>query len=342
MILSEEYVANKFYQYAGGPKYSAYNKTYNGSCPICREGSSWLKKKRLFYIPERNLIYCHNCGWSGNPIKWIMEIDNISFKEICEEAEYTTFVVHNTSKRIINTDVLPKDCINLCDSTQLEYYKDNDIVKNALAFLSSRKLLSAINAPTFYLSLTDFIHKNRIIIPFLDSNGKIKHYQSRVFLKNDIRPRYISKIDSEKTIFNLNNIKQNIDHLFIFEGPFNACFMQNGIAIAGIQEKSQQSLTAEQESQLVPYNTYKQVWVLDSQWIDKTSLKKSKILADQGKCLFIWPEKIGKKYKDFNDLTIAADINEVKPKFVLDNTFCGLSAQVKLQLLEGNLANTTT
>ena len=32
-----------------------------------------------------NYIYCHNCGWSGNPIKFIQEIEGISYNDILDE-----------------------------------------------------------------------------------------------------------------------------------------------------------------------------------------------------------------------------------------------------------------
>jgi len=63
MILPEAYIVQKFYQYAGRPKYNRLAKTYQGGCPICREGKSWGKKRRLFYVTTDNFLHCHNCGW---------------------------------------------------------------------------------------------------------------------------------------------------------------------------------------------------------------------------------------------------------------------------------------
>ncbi len=50
MVLPEAYVIQKFYQFAGSPKYNRLTKTYQGGCPVCREGKSWGRKKRLFYV----------------------------------------------------------------------------------------------------------------------------------------------------------------------------------------------------------------------------------------------------------------------------------------------------
>jgi hypothetical protein len=63
------------------------------------------------------------------------------------------------------------------------------------------------------------------------------------------------------------------------------------------------------------------IWVLDSQWIDQAAKKKSQILAKNGETLFIWPESVGKKIKDFNDLAISLKINEIPKEFIKKNSY---------------------
>ena len=77
-------------------------------------------------------------------------------------------------------------------------------------------------------------------------------------------------------------------------------------------------------------NWYDKVWILDSQWGDRASMIKSEALLKQGGTVFIWPETLGKKYKDFNDLAIAAKKDEISWKFIQKNTFEGLEGIVKM------------
>ena len=72
------------------------------------------------------------------------------------------------------------------------------------------------------------------------------------------------------------------------------------------------------------------VWILDSQWIDRASLIKSEVLLKQGEKVFIWPEKFGKRFKDFNDIAIACKIDEIKWDFIKNNTFEGIEGIIKL------------
>ena len=219
------------------------------------------------------------------------------------------FDLNNETKRVFPDQILPTDSINLCDQAQIDYYKDSEIVKRVYDTANERKLFSACNRPkTLWVSLKDPIHKNRLVIPFYDEFGDIVFYQSRTVFPTEKLPKYLSKSGSEKTLFNLNNIDSELDTLFIFEGPIDACFVRNGVAVAGIQE-SYSSYTQKQKDQLASFPLHDKTWVLDSQWQDKAAKIKTKKLAEQGESVFIWPEKYGKQFKDFNDMAIALDTN---------------------------------
>ena len=86
MHFTEDFLENKFLQYAGYPRYKSYNKVYDAGCPICREGKSWGKKRRLYYLIETQKICCHNCGWYGSPVDFIIEVAGCSFKDLIEES----------------------------------------------------------------------------------------------------------------------------------------------------------------------------------------------------------------------------------------------------------------
>ena len=324
--LPEDYIVEKFFRFVGAPEKNKFNNTYQGSCPICREGSSWLRKRRFYFIPKSKRCYCHNCGYNQNTLKWVMDVTNLTFKEIKDEVSDSAVEILPFEEEVKKTFViesLPKDCINLSDSLQLEYFKDNKVVKKALELFQNRLLDKAINRPkAFYLSLTDKVHKNRLIIPFFDENGKICYYQSRTILDSDnlYKPRYISKIGGDKTIFNIDKVDQNSENIFVFEGPINSCFVKNGVAIGGIQENSYQLYTSRQQQQINKFPFHKKIWVLDSQWKDKAALNKTKKLLELKEHVFIWPKELGQICKDFNDIAIKIKSGEISPDFILKHT----------------------
>lgn len=337
MILPKDYVVQKFYQYAGYPKFKKITNVYEAGCPICREGKSWGRKRRCYFIIEKNYICCHNCGWHSNPSKWIETVAGLTPKEIYEESKnYDILPLDlllekpDTQKKII-TDTLPKDSINLFDEQQVNYYKDNSIVSEAIKLIKKRRLDTAINKPkTLWISLTDRVHKNRLVIPFYDKNNNIVFYQSRTILNDDTRlyPKYLSKVNSDKSLYNINNISSNLDSIFIFEGPIDSFFIKNGTAVAGVQENSSNTFTKIQEEQINDFKLYKKIWVLDSQWNDSASRKKTKKLIDKGCTVFIWPEKMGKTFKDINEYCIAKNLDSISPDFIKENSYSGLKADL--------------
>lgn len=335
----EEYVISKFFQYIYQPKFNRYNNTYQGGCCICREGGSLGKKRRCYYIPKNDNIFCHNCGWSSKPLKWFKEVSGKTDVDIIEEIRHYVddedIIVASEQEVVrIKTETLPRDSINLNDIAQVEFYKANPIVSACNNLIKQRRLDTAVNRPdSLYITLVERVHKNRLIIPFVNENRDIEFYQSRTVIPNDnkLKPKYISRIGAEKTLFNIDKISGDFKTVFIFEGPLNAFFTKNSVAVAGITDKGNATFTQRQQQQVdTVLRWYSKVWVLDSQWLDDASLSKSEILLKSGEQVFIWPEKIGRKFKDFNDICIACRVNEITHEFIEKNTFKGLEGIFRL------------
>lgn len=342
MLIPREYILQKFYQFAGYPQFKKHSNTYIAGCPICREGKSWGKKRRCIYIVEDNAICCHNCGWYSDTIKWIQEVSGQTFSEILNESKEFDILpldVLSEKKEPIKlkpVEDLPKDCINLFDEKQVEFYKDNEVVQDALALVRRRRIDTAINKPeTLWLSLNDRTHKNRIVIPFYNESNNIIFYQSRAIYEKDLKfyPKYLSKINGEKSLYNINKITPDIDYIFIFEGPIDSFFIKNGTAVAGIQENSNTMFSKLQEVQLNSFKFHKKIWVLDSQWSDKASRNKTNKLIENGESVFIWPESIGKKYKDINDLCIDQGKSNLDIEFIISNSHTDMKAKLLMSVI---------
>lgn len=336
MLVPEEFVVQKFYQHAGYPKYVKSTNTYMGGCPVCREGNSWGKKSRCYYVPKDSVICCHNCGWYGKPVRWVMEVEGIDFNQLTrqiESGDYEYGIQESSdTTKVKEVPELPADSINIFDKTQLRYYANDLMVRLAATTVVNRRLNVAVNRPkSLYVSTTDHVHKNRLILPFYNRNKKCIFYQSRSLKYDDHRPKYLSKQNSEKTLFNYDNVSSSSDHVFVTEGPIDSFFIKNSVAVAGIQERSKNTFTTAQQAQLDGLFLMKTVWVLDSQWQDTASLQKTETLLKANMCVFIWPQDTGKRFKDINDMCMFFKINEISPDYILENTYCGLKGIVKLK-----------
>lgn len=331
--LTEDYIASKFYRYCGKATYNRSQKVYQGSCPICHEGKSWLKKRRCYYIVEKNYICCHNCGWYSKPYNWIQRVTGLTYVDIKKELEEDNIPIikHKTQGREREikgeTECLPADSINLSDHEQLLYYKSNEVIQSCLKVIKDRRLNTAINRPTtFFTTLQDKVHLNRLIIPFVDINNKIVWYQSRKVLSSDDRPKYLSKVNSERSLYGANAIKEDINYIFITEGPIDAMFLKNGIGVGGINE-GENSFTSYQKKQLLNFPLHEKIWVLDNQFIDNTSREKTKKLLDKGERVFIWPESM-RKYKDLNEYCVDYGLDSVNQDIILENSYTGLKGKL--------------
>jgi len=350
IAVPEEYTIAQFYQYSHQPKHNRYNNTYQAGCIICREGDSLGRKRRCYYIPKKDIIFCHNCGWSSKPFKWIKEVSGKTTADIISDIKnYTEDSSYEIKDEIpvkkIITTVLPQDSINLFDEYQLNYYSHSPIVKECMSLIKSRRLDTAINRPDkLFVSLTDKTHKNRLVIPFINEFKDIEFYQTRTVLSKDIgeKAKYISRIGSEKTLFNIDKVTPDHNNVYIFEGPLNAFFTKNSVAVAGITDRGVATFTTRQQEQIdTVLKWYNKIWVLDSQWLDNASLKKTEILLNAGHTMFIWPEKFGRRFKDFNDICVACKIDEISPEFIQKNSFSGIEGIFKIAEIKRYRSNQT-
>lgn len=334
MELSQEFLIELFYTHCKRPIHKKYQNSFNAECPVCKEGKSQGRSRRLYYFPAKEYFYCHNCSRSWRPFDWVKEVTNLTFPEIIKRNNERLQRTENTSKnasfntqqlKSIEVPDLPDNSIDITDNAQLAYYNNNKFVSLAKSYCENRRLLTAVNScKKFYVSLEDKVHKNRLVIPFYDMDNKPVCYQTRALTENQF-PRYLTKF-GEKHLFNLNNINSSIPYVFVFEGPIDSMFVKNGVAIAAL------SPTHKQETYLQNLIGYELIYVFDNDKNNKqTSKRIQKHIAD-GKKVFVWPTEF-RQFKDFNEVCCKLKLNEVPWKFVVKNSASGPEAVIKQKLL---------
>jgi len=316
--LPGSYVLSKFYSHAGEPTFRKFDGNYNASCNICREGKSWLKKKRLYFYPTTNSFYCFNCNQSWNAWNWIQQSCGLTREEIEIEAFNGNTSVDITDRVTIHKQSikekpsLPYDSINLCDNLQQQYYGINPCFQRAQEYVLQRRLNTAVNRSTnYYISLTDHFHKDRLCIPYYDRNNKVVFYQTRSL--DGSEPRYLNKIGYDKTVFGVDRIDPKLDYIFLFEGPIDAMFVKNGVSLAGL------SLTDIQSKQLAEFPFHEKIWVLDNPSKDDAAKDKLFKLLSAKERVFRW--KSNSPFKDFNEWAVKEGINEIPYKDILDSLY---------------------
>tara|TARA_R110000868_G_scaffold103681_18_gene285395 strand:+ start:347 stop:1348 length:1002 start_codon:yes stop_codon:yes gene_type:complete len=329
--LSQEFLIEVFYTHCRRPIHKKYQNSFNAECPVCKEGKSAGRSRRLYYFPAKGYFYCHNCCRSWRSFEWVKEITNLTFPEIIKRNNEK---VQGSEEKPIETTPepvvrivadLPDNSIDLSDAQQVSYYKDNKFVKLALECCNERRLFTAANTcKKFYISLEDKVHKNRLVIPFWDENSKVVCYQTRALTPNQF-PRYLTKF-GEKDLFGLNNITSDIPYVFVFEGPIDSMFVRNGVAVASLTP------TNKQETYLNNLIGYQPIYVFDNDKDNKQTAKRIEKHIRGNKRVFIWPQDF-RNFKDFNEVCCHLKMDEIPWQFVVKNTAYGPEALIKQKLL---------
>jgi hypothetical protein len=308
LLLPKEFVLAKFRQYSGNPIQTGMN--WNASCPICHEGKHWLKKKRLYYLSRDNYIYCHNCSESWTPLNWIKEVSGQTIQEILHEMNTEGYDCYEKEEIVSPTqtviEILPTNSIDLSNPQQLEFYKNNKVVQNALLLIQSRRLSTAHNkCQRYFLSLDDWKYRNRVIIPYYDFNDRICFYTARSLYKNQT-PKYLNKV-GEKEVFGIDKVDASFPYIFVFEGQIDSMFIKNGVAISGVTITEHQMKIIKNH-----FPEHELIWVLDNPKIDETSRKLIKKRAKETndfRC-FVYHGRYA-EHKDLNAYCVAEKIDSV-------------------------------
>jgi hypothetical protein len=258
----------------------------------------------------------------------------MSFKEIIEDIkDYTGYdpIYHEVNlddaskERDFELPTLPGECVNLTDKLQLKFYEDYYLVNIALDCCNKRRLFTALNAPkTYYACIKDNFHRNRLIIPFYNDEGKIESYISRKLLDSDTKAKYLLKFNSDKPLFNLHKIDPTYPYIFVFEGPIDCMFVKNGISISGV------SMTEKQESVLKALFPFHEIiWVFDNfrkegeEVVDKIKekIKENKVFLYEGDFI---------DFKDLNQYCVKKNLDFISPDSIVNGSYRGLEGLMKL------------
>lgn len=336
MELNQEFLIETLYSYCKRPLHKKYQNVFNAECPVCKEGKSAGRSRRLFYFPHKQYFYCHNCCRSWRPLEWVKEVTTLTVPEIIKKnneksGTVSKFVKTTPIVQSIVISDLPENSIEITDIPQAEFYKDNKFVKLALQYCLDRRLLTAANScKRFFLSLDDKVHKNRLVIPFYNESNKVICYQTRALTQNQF-PKYLTKF-GEKELFGLNNIDVQIPYVFVFEGPIDSMFVKNGVAMASLAP------TEKQMQQLNNLIGYEQIYVFDNDKNNQQTAKKIEKYIKSGKRIFIWPKEFS-KFKDFNEICCNLELDEIPWKFVVKNAANGQEALIKQKLRSHHLCS---
>jgi len=154
----------------------------------------------------------------------------------------------------------------------------------------------------------------RIVIPFRTYEGYEYAFQGRALTPTDDRFKYMTIIvnDIGSRTFGLNRIAAKKD-IIVVEGPFDAMFIDNCIAAAGSDLKSDVG----------------DIFMLDCEPRNPHIVKKLRGLLDKGKTIVLLDSQKYNKM-DINDLILSGMSHDEVNNLLLSNTYSGLKGKMAL------------
>jgi len=304
-------------------------KLYNFRCPFCGDSQKNKSKARGFFFEKDHggyLYHCHNCNITLGLDKFLESVDKTLFKEyVMEKMAVKSGTRVKTDVEVFADKMKKPTFIKATALNSLKKISQLNWDHPAKKYVSERLIPNAYHSKLFYApKFKKFVNsvlpnkfeseandEPRLIIPFLDEEKNLFGFQGRAFSDNSIRYITIMLDTSKPKIFNLDACDRNKIH-YIFEGPIDAMFAENSLAMAG-------------GSIDWNYVNENSVFVYDNEPRSKETCAKIQKVCDMNHKVCIWPENI--KSKDLNLMIQRKEVTDVN-KLLFDNISSGLEAKL--------------
>jgi hypothetical protein len=301
---------------------------YNFSCPYCGDSSKNKNKARGYFYRQKNDMFfkCHNCSIGKTLANFLKDNNKLLYDQYLMERYKSGLTGKNTPVPNPKFE-FEKPKFTHTIFSNLPTILDLDENHHAKKYLKSRripeKFLSKLYYAEKFFEWSSSFESNyansekdedRIVIPFFSENKEIYGYQGRS-LNPKSNLRYITKTlnSNYPKVYGLDTINKT-KTVYITEGPFDSMFLDNAIAMGGADVNVSNIL-----------DKSKIVMIFDNEPRNTEIINRMEKTIFNNYSIVIWP--IDLKYKDINDIVLAdMDVQSM----VLDNTYHGLEAQVKL------------
>lgn len=312
------------------------NGTYNCRCPLCGDSNTNKRKKRGYFFSKSDTLFykCHNCGASLNFYSFLQVFN----ESILKDYRLEKFRAQNNQtsfeeERIleIRSDVpdnILSDCVKI--SSLLYNHK-------AKKYIEGRKIPEKMHDFLYYVDdVNKIINKiekykdkkfrkmEALIIPFFDNEKEVSYIQMRFF---DGEVRYITlEIKGGKKIWGIDKIDWT-KPVYVTEGPIDAMFLENGLAVAGASMLAEDKYFQENCQEGCTY-------IFDADYKTNDGVYKMfKSAVENGFNVVFFDNSF--RGKDINDAVLANNWNETElMNYITDHTKSGLSAKLALSRLK--------
>jgi len=308
-------------------------RLYNCRCIICGDSSKKRNRARgYFYVVKNDLLYkCHNCGVGMSFGSFLKSQDKLLYDQYVLERYTEGLPANKPHQKAENVFKMAEPVFKPKEEKLLDKLLDRlDSLpedNEAIQFCLKRGIPSKMFNRLYYIDdirkieqLSDkykdklLTSEPRLVIPFLDNDGKLIGVTCRGLRNETLRYITIKVNEDYPFVFGLDKVDHN-KTVYAVEGPIDSLFIDNSIAVGGTTFNKLDSLGIEKSKLVV---------VFDNQPRNREVVKLIDKVIETGHKVVIWPHNVIEK--DINDMFLAGkNIN----KILKDNTYTGLEAKLK-------------
>ena len=306
------------------------NGTFNCSCPVCGDSQKKLSKARGYFLLKNNSYFycCHNCQVKMSLSYFLKTMFPLYYQEYVLE-KYKDKNCEIKLEEVKNTPVVLK-VMSTKNAQSIDVLPDAHYAKQYIkARMVPEDKFSLLYYTSDFAKLTEELFPSqydnlksddaRIVIPFFDNEGRVIGLQGRS-LDGDNSLRYVTVRASKDT--NLIYGTERLDlskKVLVVEGPIDSLFLPNCVAVA--------SSDLERSLKVVP-NIKDYILVFDNEPRNKEIVSLISDAVENGRTVCVWSKEF--QEKDINDMVRAGHRKEDIYKAIVQNSYSGLRAKLKL------------
>lgn len=308
----------------------------NCRCPICGDSDFSNTKARGYIVAKsgKMFYFCHNCGIKTTFANLLFKTD----RRLHDEYRLENLREQGT-KPIPEAEQFKSDMSKFAKRRHEKFEPLKELKKisslpndhPAKVYVVNRKIPANLHYLIYWVP--DFARwvngilpnklpvrkkpEGRILLPFLDANGRMFGLQGRAIDSNSLRYISIMLDESMPKVYGLERADLSKD-TFVVEGPIDSLFLPNAVAMAGSDVSVNQFMEVKNA-----------IYVFDNEPRNKEIVAKIEKKIQEGARVVVFPEKLT-GLKDINDMIKAGYCEEELSGILYRNTYSNIEAWLQL------------
>ena len=303
----------------------------NFRCYVCGDSEKSKNKTRGWLLDKKGkaFYYCHNCNYSKPLWYFLRQFFPALYNDYVVDSKISNDIYKEPERKPLDALVERKTAFTKKGSPLRSIKKLSTLRWDhpARKYVESRKIPTNQHFRIYYAPkfkqwinslMPNTFDKNvpeepRLILPFIDTDGKVFGFSCRSFTSKTLRYITIMLDEDHSKVFGLEKVDFTKPY-FIIEGALDSLFVPNSIAANGSSI-----------SETILKNTENAVYVYDNEPRNKQIVTNMYTAIANGYKVVIWPENI--EQKDINDMVLKGydPVN-----IISKNTYEGLQGELKL------------